>query len=173
MPRARPPNIRPRGFRISAPPGFIIGRMPNSGHGPVQFLDLNSLRGGFGVTTAGAQANAQSIGFGFNEAGLMTAGELLGQGQWTESILFENDPSDYSVSCITAATSNKSLRIAKLVSGIPVDMGTINYVAGSLLASLNWTDGLLPANTPLQLYAPATADATLGGCNGTVNGHRS
>lgn len=147
--------------------------MPNSGHGPVQFLDLASLRGGFGVTTAGASANTQSIGFGFNEAGLMLAGELLGQGQWNETIQFDNDPADFSVSCMTAATSNKSLRLVKVVAGIPSDIGTIDYVAGSLLGSVNWSNGLLPANTPLQLYAPTAADATLAGCAGTVYGHRA
>lgn len=167
-------NRVPRRSTQQTPPGFIWGRLPGTGTGPVQLLNLQDLVGKFGLSSLAAAKglSLQDAGFTFHEGGLMNAGEILGVGTWAADVTFENDNPKTIVNALVAATSNSSLNMQAIVLGIPTIVGAINFLAGGTVGAVVWSAPpfVNPAGSPFTLLAPASADASLADITGIVVG---
>ena len=115
-----------------------------------------------------ALAESREAGFGFFTTGLYANNELLGQGVFTAAITFplESLPSVAIATVPAAATS--ALRL--VVGG--TEVGTITFAMGATAATIAWSSPpyTLPADTPIQLFAPLIADTQLSGVNGLLLG---
>lgn len=171
---SRPPNIKVpgRGKGRNIPPGYIIGRVSH-GRGPLELIAPGNF-GRLGLSSANAAAQkAAQAGFQFFAGGLLKAGELLGSGTWAHAQGFQNGIDGSSITSLTPAAVTAVFRIVAVVLGVPTDFGTITFAAGSTTGVLLFTVSpfTIPAGSPVQLYAPASADATLSSVTGVVMGY--
>jgi hypothetical protein len=154
--------------------GYIWGRLPGTGDGPVQLLSLADLTGRFGLASAATAKglSLQDAGFNFHEGGLMNASEILGVGTWAADVTFENDNPKTVVNALVAATANASLTMQAIIAGIPTLVGNINFLAGGTVGAVVWSAPPFVnlAGSPFTLFAPASADATLADITGLVVG---
>lgn len=172
------PNIRLRGLRSpNIPPGYILGRGRVSGTGEVELLNLQQLQA-MGVASSGqvAAATALNHGFGFNVTGLMTAGQLIGTAIYGFDITFFDVSAGDVFSCLIAPTGAASMPlIARAGGGASIQVGAINFNAGSKTGALAWgvNPFLLAKGTSLSLLAPLSADASFSGVSGLCYGTKS
>lgn len=172
--KIRVPGLIGRGI----PDGYMLGRLKGAKHGDVQLLDLSHLRQ-FGVASSATTKKDQSVsGFTFNETGLMLANELLGTGSWPHDVTFTNDFTDQTlVQADFSPAATAVMRILATIAGVPTQVGSITYLAGSppITATVAWVASpyVHLAGNPMSLYAPLAADAALANCHGIVAGYRS
>ena len=171
---SKPPKIVIPGLNRGAgiPSGYIVGRLPGSGHGPAQLLDLLSLR------QMGIQSRRQNnslgheAGFGFTIEGLPTANEYIGTAVWSRPLTFHNGDAANVVVSQVAATANCSFRILDNTLTL---VGNINFLAGGSVGAVVWAVDpyTFAAGLAMSLYAPLAADATLANITGRVVGYTS
>jgi len=159
-----------RGIRDNIPAPGVIGRL--SGSGAAYFIPIQNLLAtlkSFGAVTGNATpARSSRTGFGFFTSSRYLAGELLGEGIFTVPVSFPlASPASICVSGV-AATGTAVLNIK--VGGSVV--GTITFPPGGKTGVIVWSASpyVLPTNTPIQLYAPASADASLSFVTGLLLG---
>ncbi len=164
---SKPPNVIVRGLRSPGiQSGYLLGRI-GSGRGPVQLLRSSQLKS-IGVASTGAvQAATSAAGFGFFDGGHLLDHELLGTAVFSRDILFVSpDASDV----VTALIASTGTAVFTMVVGVTT-VGTITFTS-STTGVVAWTGGAytLPHGTPIQLFAPTPADATLASVSGIVSG---
>lgn len=172
----KPPNIRVRGLRAKGiPPGYILGRS-SQGKGDVELLNLGQLRK-FGVSTKGSAVHSVSrAGFGFNAQGLLNPGEVIGAGVWGFDITFsDTDDQTLATALIPASVARDFTFIGLDPSNIPSVVGGIHFAVGVPAGVVSWVGGsfLNLAGKPLQVVAPAVADASLADVTAIVSGFKS
>lgn len=162
-----PPNIKPVA-RGRMPQGYLLGRVSH-GVGPIEILDLNSQRQ-LGLASAASNPQANRAGFGFFIEGLMLADETIGSGSFSRQVTFLDGGG--SVTSLTPATASAAFRIQKISLGVPTDVGTITFAAGSSTGVIAWSGGQVAFDTGdvIKLFAPNPADTTLADVTGTVTG---
>lgn len=167
MANPKPPNIIMAGLRGSIPPGYLLGRKAG-GVGPVQLISPDE------AVAAGLVPRPTPpppVGFGFTVDGLMSDHELIGSGVFSRDIEFSGGGNTgTTISCLLPATSSAAFTIIATLSGVPTQIGTITFAPGALSGVVAFTDTVLPAGSPLTVYAPTPADATLGTVTATVTG---
>lgn len=164
-----------RGPGRNVPNGVLIGRQPGvGGRGPLQILDLTSLKG-MGLATAKATQNQLSVcGFSFYAGGLLASNEDLGLGTWPHAVTFANGVAGTSVLSLIAATSMAIFDIYVITAGVPSVIGTITFAAGSMTGVVNFPSlVVVPTGSLIRLNAPSPADATLASVTGRVTGFAS
>ncbi len=136
---------------------------------------------GYVLTTHGAGANPTWVkpqganGFGFFCQGLLSANVQVGAAIYGFGISFDDTNTDnIFVSAVPATASAVFNLVAPDIHGLPSVVGTITFAAGSKTGTLAWTTNpyTLPARTSLQLFTPATADATLADISGLCFGSK-
>lgn len=160
------PRIKIRGIRQVVPTGYLLGRI-SSGAGDAELLNLQSLRQ-FGVAASSdVQQAVSAIGFGFYAGALLLNNELLGTAVFNHDVLFE-DGGDGSA--VNALVPPASAAVFNMKVGLTT-VGTIQ-ISTSGVATIVWSGGsyVLTAGTPLSLYAPTPADATLASVSGIISG---
>lgn len=161
-----PPQIKIRGIRQVVPTGYILGRI-SQGSGDAELLNLQSLRQ-MGVAASADVDNATAVrGFGFFAGGLLLANELLGTAVFSVNVLFESNDGVSVVTPLVAPTASATFNMRVGLSTV----GTILiHTNGS--SDITWIGGRyeLTAGSPLSLYAPSPADATLASVSGTISG---
>lgn len=154
------------------PAGYILGRLPGTGDGPAQLLNLRDLTA-FGVASASAAGPAaHDAGFGFNDGGLLGAGEYLGAGTWAHDVTFQNGNPGTSVTSLVPANANATFNIQTYIAGILTTVGTIEFLAGTTVGVVTWLSPpvTIPAGVQIKLFAPSPADSTLASVTGIVVG---
>lgn len=118
-----------------------------------------------------AEAAAQAIinartGFGFFDGGHLADHELLGAAVFSHNVKFTSPNAGNVVTALVGATGSPTFTM--VVSGVTV--GTIT-MAGTV-GTVAWSGGsyTLTAGTPISLFAPTPADATLASVSGIVIG---
>lgn len=172
-----PPRIRLRGLRSPGTPGgYILGRLPGSGQGEVQLLDLNHLRQ-FGIAAGAAKQTAITIhGWGFYAGGLLNAGELLGTAVYGFNVTFTTGAAGDTFTALVPAAADAQFTLwTPNALLIPTQVGTIDFPAGSAVGTITWSPDpfLLLKGAQLKLYAPAAADLALADVSGLCYGLQS
>jgi hypothetical protein len=165
-------KIIPRTNKHGIPPGYLMGRLPGAGVGPVQLINLQGLQG-FGVATAAQAAAGSAVhGFTFSITGQPSAGQVIGIATFPYQMTFVSaDPGDVANSTV-AATSSAAFDIQVQVSGIWTTIGTITWSAGGTTGAVAFSGGtwVLPAATQFRVLAPNPKDATLADIAARVQG---
>lgn len=134
---------------------------------------LKAVKLGPGMALGGGGGNTATIlllpGFSYNAGGTLLVGENLGSGSWTHQVVWDPASATSTVQCLYAPTSNATLPIKAIISGVPTQIAQLNYFAGSLTGSLTIpTRYVMPTGTVFELIAPVPADPTLGSISGTI-----
>jgi hypothetical protein len=165
-------NIVPRRSTQQVPAGYIWGRLPGTGTGPVQLLNLQDLDK-FGIASKAVAAKAAVVhGFGFSISGRPGAGQIIGIASFPYQMTFTSgDPGDVVIATV-AATSTAEFDVQTQVGGVWTTMGTLIFAAAGTTAPVAFTGGafVLPAGQQFRLVAPASQDATLADISGRVVG---
>jgi hypothetical protein len=150
------------------PTGYLIGRVSH-GVGPLELLG-NLQQRQLGISTAASNPQANRAGFGFFIEGLMLADEVIGSAGWGRQITFLDGGGN--VTSLTAAAADAAFRIQKISLGVPTDVGTITFLAGTMTGVIAWSGGQVAFDTGdvVKLFAPNPADVSLADVTGTVNG---
>ncbi len=123
------------------------------------------------LTAAADGAAAASLaGFGFEAFGIFAANELMGFASWPVDVEFTATSDSYLLAFpSTPATADAVFRFMDETLNV---LGTITVLAGQRVGTVAWTIDPYthPADAPLLVYAPVTADATLGNANSLVVG---
>lgn len=163
-----PPRIKMRGNRTPIPTGYLVGRV-SSGRGDQELINLQSLRQMGIATHQDVAASVNPAGFGFFAGGHLADHELLGAAVFARPVQFVSPDPANVVTSLVGATGAAAFTM--VVGGLTV--GTIT-MAGTV-GTVAWSGGnyTLAAGTPMSLFAPTPADATLASVSGIVTGSKS
>jgi hypothetical protein len=136
--------------------GTGIARTITGGYG-IDVADGDGVAGNPTITALGPD------GFGFFVGGLMTDGELLGGGIFDTDISFPSLVRDATVKSEFPATNDADLTVTAIIAGVETQIGTIGFDAGGTDGTPVWVSNpyLIPAGTPIRLYAPSPRDVSL------------
>ena len=123
-----------------------------------------------GPATIFATEPAASGGFGFSIGGLPGASEICGFGIIPASRVFTNGDATTYVTAEYPASGSPVFNIQTWIAGVRATVGTITF-AGAV-GTVAWSSSpyTLPADTIIELHAPASQDLSLAWITGWVNG---
>lgn len=176
---AQPPKIVIPGLNRGAgvPPGYVLGRLPGTGHGPAQLLNLNALRK---VGLATASGATQSTSVAISTAQSLTASLSTAVSGSISSVVSVNTAQSTSLSQISSSlsgaissTASLSTAVSTVISG---SISTVNSRIDSLStavgsgSTVNIKDEGSAINTASTLnFVGAGVDATdAGGGTATI-----
>jgi hypothetical protein len=152
-----------------------IGLSPSTGY--TYFLKAQNT---VGLSAASDAANLTTLasgvddaaGFGFWTEGLFTANEHIGTASWPTDVKFTNsDPRTYLIALPGCAATSDS--VFTFTDQALTVLGTITVPAGTRIGNAPaWTVDpyVHPADQPMLIFSPATADATLASVNAEISG---
>jgi hypothetical protein len=154
-------------------PGYVLGRRPGAGKGPVELLSFFDLTSpSFGLASQQqAAAGSATHGFTFSISGRPAAGQIIGIASFPYQMTFTAaDPGDSALAGV-AATGTPAFLIQTQVSGIWTTFGTITYTGTAGVVGFSPTNPwVLPANQQFRVVAPASQDTTLADISARVQG---
>lgn len=151
-----------RGIRDKIPGGYVIGRLPGRGSGPVTLIkftpDATNAVGG-----SGGGSSVASMAIEFFAGGLMRPNEVVGQFISPSNITLPVGLTGSYAKSVVASTGAIVLTIRKATAagGVGSSIGTITFTGSTTGVIVFTTETTFAAGDRLIIQCPSPANVTL------------
>lgn len=151
------------------PSGYLAGRPPGTGTGPLQLISIQQLQR-FGLKSSKSSSGlGTQAGFTFSITNLVPANTLIGIAVWSKDLTFHNGDANNSGVDLVNPTAAYSFPLTDSMNNVVGNIDVSTAGVWSVVWASDPTDW--PAGKAMQVSTQLLADATLQSVSARVVGY--